>query len=274
MSAQAPRVSGEAQMQRLPMEPGAAESCLMTRPTVAASREGEAVTVGGGPQQRPLAARRAAGALRACPLPPPLGHTLDRTGGRVGGLVEQLAALAQGTRLAPVGQETHRAHARQALGHKRQAQAADARRRLQGHGLPAVALASVAGGKAPRAVLPSDAAVGGEGHAVRGAAESVPPRPRASPGLRGVDAPRLARKLVDASPEALRSREGLGRLRHPHRPHGRAGEEGITALATADRAQGVDGQKTRGGVGTPRVPCSPRAPPGPRPCPWQWAPRV
>ena len=102
---------------------------------------------------------------------------------------------------------------------------------------------------------------------MRGAAESVPPRPRASPGLRGVDAPRLARKLVDASPEALRSREGLGRLRHPHRPHGRAGEEGITALATADRAQGVDGAEDTRRGGDPACPMLPQGSPWPQTVP-------
>ena len=43
--------------------------------------------------------------------------------------------------------------------------------------------------------------------------------------------------------QALRSRAGLGRLRHHPRPHGGAGEEGIKERATADRAQGVDGEE-------------------------------
>jgi hypothetical protein len=55
----------------------------------------------GEPPPRPLAALRAAGDIRACPLPQPLGDPLDRTGGRVGWLVERFTTLAPGTCLAP-----------------------------------------------------------------------------------------------------------------------------------------------------------------------------
>ncbi len=202
----------------------------------------------GEPQQRAWAALRTAGDSRARPLPQPLGDTLARTGGRIGWLVEQWAALAQGPSRASVGQETARAPALQALGHAMPENAAEARMHLQRHGLHAVALASVAGGKAHLAVLPIDDAVVGDGHAVCGAAERVPHRPRSCHGLRGVDDPRLGRALVDASPEALRWREGLGLLRQHHRTHGGAGVEGLKALAAADRAQGVDGtEETRMG---------------------------
>src|SRR5712691_361863 len=120
----------------------------------------------GEPPPRALAALRTAGDIRARQLPQPLGDTLDRTGGRIGWLVEQWAALAQGPSLASVGQETDMAHALQALGHDMQEKAADERMRLQRHGLHAVALASVAVGKAHLAVLHIDDAVVGDGHAV------------------------------------------------------------------------------------------------------------
>jgi hypothetical protein len=156
-------------------------------------------------------------------------------------VVEQVAALAQGTRLAPVGQDTHRAPALQALRHAMQEKAADARMRRQRQGLHTVALASVAGGKTHRAILPIDAAVGGDGHAVRGAAERVQPRPRAGHGLLGVDDPRLGIKLVDTAPEALRGRAGVGVCRQHRRSHGGAGVEGLKARAAADGTQGRDG---------------------------------
>src|SRR5712691_12538943 len=95
----------------------------------------------GEPPPRALAALRTAGDIGARQLPQPRSDTLDRTGGRIGRLVEPLAALAQGTSLAPVSQETDMAHALQALGHDMQEKAADEFMRLQRHGLPAVALA-------------------------------------------------------------------------------------------------------------------------------------
>jgi hypothetical protein len=171
----------------------------------------------GEPSQRTLAALRAAGENRACPLPQPLGDPLDRTGGWSGWVVEPLAALAQGTRLAPVGQETNMAHALQALGHDRQEKAADELMRLPRQGLHAVALASIAVGKTPLAILPSDDAVVGDGHAVRVAPERGQHRPRAYQRLLGVDDPRLGIQLGDESSEALRGREGRGGFRHHHR---------------------------------------------------------
>ena len=129
----------------------------------------------GEPQQRPLAALWAAGDIRACPLPQPLGDTLDRPRGQVGWLVEQLATLAQGTCLAPVGQEADMAHALQALGHDMQEKAADKLMGCQGHGLYAMALASVAVSKVHLAVLHIADAMVGDGHTVRVAAERVEP---------------------------------------------------------------------------------------------------
>src|SRR5262245_11999674 len=120
--------------------------------------------------------------------------------------------------------------------------AADECLRLQRHGLQAVALASVAVGKAPLAVLHIDDAVVSYRHAVCVAAEIVQPMPRAGHGLFGVDDPRLGIELVDEAPEALRCREGLGLLRKHPSTHGGAGVEGIKELAAEDRAQGVDGK--------------------------------
>ena len=262
MRAQAPRVSGEAPRQRLPLEPGAAESGRMTRPQVAARRDGEAARVAGGAAAAAPGRTPGRGGSPGLSTATATRHPSGPDGWAGRGLVAQWAALAQGTRLAPGGQATQRAQARHALGHHRQAHAAEALRRLQGPGLPAVAGAAVAGGQAPRAVLHLDEAVLGDGHAVRGAAERVQHRPRASHGLRGVDAPRLGITLVEEAPAALRRREGLGRLRPHPRPQGRAAEEGSQALATEDRAHGGDGAYD------PRLGGAPAGPRRPQGCPW------
>jgi hypothetical protein len=137
--------------------------------------------------------------------------------------------------------------------------------RRQRHGLPAGAVASVAGGKAPRAVLPSDAAMVSDGHARRGAAAIVQPMPRSCHRLRGVHAPRLGRERVEASSAALWGRAGLGRPRPPPRTQGGAGVEGRKARAAADRAPGVDGKEATRLGGEPACPmlrqCAPWHPP-------------
>lgn len=157
-------------------------------------------------------------------------------------MVEQLAARAQGPRLAPVGQETARAPALQALGDDMHEKAADELMRLQRPGLHAVAVASVALGTAPLAVRHLEDAMVSAGHAVRVAAEIGQHMPRSCHSLLGVTDPRLAIELVEASSEALWCREGLGLPRKPHSTPGGAGVEGRKELAAEDRAQGVDGQ--------------------------------
>jgi hypothetical protein len=222
----------------------------MTSPTGAARREGRRQRWQGEPPPWPLAALRAAGASRACPLPPPRGATLDRTGGRVGGLVEPVATLAQGTCLAPLGQAADRAQALPALGHDRPEQAADTLRGCPGHGRYALAWASVAGGKVPPAVLHLAAAMGGDGHTVRGAAERVAHVRGAWERPLGGDAPRLGRERVGAAPPALGWSQGGGLCRAHQGLCEGAGGQRVEARATADRAPGLDGKEAtrRGGA--------------------------
>ena len=72
------------------------------------------------------------------------------SGGRLGRLAQQLATLAQGARLAPVGQEAHMPQALEAVGHNMQQKAPDTLMGLQRHGLHLIALAPMAIGEADR----------------------------------------------------------------------------------------------------------------------------
>jgi len=122
-----------------------------------------------------------------------------------------------------------------------QEEAADARMGFAGHGLHALALASVAGGQVPLAVLPLDDAVVGESHTVGVAAERVEHVPGACDGPLGIDDPRLGIKLVGQAPEALGGSEGRGLFRTHQGLCGGALVERVEELAAADRAQSVDG---------------------------------
>jgi hypothetical protein len=152
--------------------------------------------------------------------------------------------------------------------------AADKVMGCQGHGLDAMALASVAGGKVSLAVLHLDDAMVSDGHAVRGAAERVADVLGACERPLSVDDPRLGLALVGAAPHALGRSKGGGLFRAHHGRCDGAGVQRVEALATEDRARGMDGQEATRRGGSQRVPSSARAPPGPRPCPWPWAPRV
>ena len=157
-------------------------------------------------------------------------------------MVEQLATLAQGTRLAPVGQEADMAHALQAMGNDVQEKAADELVGFQGHGLHAIALASVAVGKVHLAILHIDEAVIGDGHAVGVAAEIVEDVPRSCQRSLGIDDPLLGIELVGKALEALGGSKGLGRFREHQGIRGSAVVERVEKLAAEDRAQGVDGK--------------------------------
>ena len=127
------------------------------------------------------------------------------------------------------------AHALQAMGNDVQEKAADALVGFQGHGLHAVALAAVAVGKVPLAILHIDAAVIGDGHAVGVAAERVEHGPGSCQRPLGLE-------QVGKALEALGGRKGLGRLRAHHGRRGDPGVECVEELAAADRAQGMDGK--------------------------------
>ena len=163
--------------------------------------------------------------------------------GRCDRLVEQLATLAPGTCLTPVGQEADMAHALQAVGNDVQEKAADALVGFQGHGLHAIALAAVAVGKVHLAILHIDDAVIGDGHTVGVAAERVEHVSGACQRPLGIDDPRLGLELVGKALEARGGSKGLGRLREHQGIRGGAGVECVEELAAEDRAQGVDGKE-------------------------------
>ena len=125
--------------------------------------------------------------------------------------------------------------------------------------------ASVAGGQAPRAVRHSDATVVGDGHAVRGAAARVPPRPRASHGRRGGETLHaLVYSWARPRLPLLRGRAGRGRLGPPPRPPGGAGGRASRHGPRADPAHGVDGAAATRRGGAPAWPLLPQGSPGPQ----------
>ena len=126
------------------------------------------------------------------------------------------------------------AQALQAVGQDMQEKAADELVRWQGHGRNAIALASVAEGKASLPVVAINDTVVGDGYAVRGAPEIVEHLLRACHGPLGIDDPRLGIEEVEEALQALGSVQGCRVLRaHQGIP---AVVEGSEELAAEDRA--------------------------------------
>ena len=119
------------------------------------------------------------------------------------GWLSSVSALPERLRLAAVGQKADMAQALQAVGHNMQEKAADELVCWQGHGLDAIALASVAEGKAHLTVVDIDDAVVGDGHAVGVAPEIVEHLLRSCHGALGIDHPRLVIEAGDESLKAL-----------------------------------------------------------------------
>ena len=99
--------------------------------------------------------------------------------------------MASSLRLAAVGQDAEMAQTLQTVGHHRQEKTADKLVRWQGHGLDAMAWASVAAGKAPRTVLHIDETVVGDGPTVGIAPERGAHLRRSCQRSLGIDNPRL-----------------------------------------------------------------------------------
>ena len=138
------------------------------------------------------------------------------------------------------------AQALQTVGHNMQEKAADELVRWQGHGLDAIALASVAEGKAPLSVVDIDDPVVGDGHAVGGAPERVEPLLRSCHGLLGIDHPRLVIEGVDDALQALDCLQ-RGRLLSEHQGLP-AVVEGIEALLRQTLPKACTGNKNVAGL--------------------------
>jgi hypothetical protein len=70
----------------------------------------------------------------------------------------------------------------------------------------------------------------------------------------GVDDPRLGRELVGVSPQALGGSKGGGFFSAPSGSGAGAGVQRVEALATEDRAQGMDGKEETRRGGNPACP--------------------
>ena len=125
------------------------------------------------PHQRTVAALRTLGEVDPGPLPHPLHSARLRSGRWIGRLAEQVATLAQGACLTPVGQEAHMPQALEAVGHDMEQKTPDKLMGLQRHGLHAIALAPIAIREAHAAVAHLQEAMIGDRDAMGIASQRV-----------------------------------------------------------------------------------------------------
>ena len=135
----------------------------------------------------------------------PLSRAWSTTLGGIGGLAQQLTALAQSLGLAPIRQEAIVPEAHDTLGQHVQENTSDALGGIAGHGLHTIVLATVAVGEANLAVTDIKDTVVRDRDAMRVATDRVQDVFQPRQGLLDVDDPRLAVEMV------VELREALGR---------------------------------------------------------------
>jgi hypothetical protein len=158
--------------------------------------------VQGAPYQWTVAALRTLREVDTGPLPPPLHSARFLWGRWSGRLAPQVATLAQGACLPPVGQEAHRPQALEAVGHEMEQQTPDTLLGLQRHGLPLIALAPMAIRAAYAAIAHLQEAMIGHRDAVERASQVLEHLGWSGARSLGVDSPRLAIELVEQMGEA------------------------------------------------------------------------
>jgi hypothetical protein len=158
--------------------------------------------VQGAPYQWTVAALRTLREVDTGPLPHPLHSARFLWGRWIGRLAQQVATLAQGACLTPVGQEAHMPQALEAVGHDREQKAPDKLLGLQRHGLHLIALAPIAIREAHAAVAHIQEAMIGNCDAVDIASQLLEHLGWSGARSLGVDYPRLAIELVEQMGEA------------------------------------------------------------------------
>jgi hypothetical protein len=193
--------------------------------------------------QRTVAALGTWGAVKASPLPHPRHSARWRSGRWSGRLAAQVATLAQGAGLAPVGQAAHMPQTLAAVRHAREHKTPDTLLGLQRHGVHASPWAPIAIREAHAAVAHLQAAMIGKRDAMDRASQVLEHLGWPSARALGGDHPRVGRELVKEVGKAC-GRVAAGRhLRTAPRLFGGGLLEGREARGAADRAQGSHRQE-------------------------------